>query len=94
MNELVWSATFVRAYRRIVRRHPDLRERIEEVLRQLAMDPFDPKLHSHKLKGDLAGVWACVVSYDCRILFQFVQNPESGEDEIFLLTIGSHDEVY
>jgi mRNA-degrading endonuclease YafQ of YafQ-DinJ toxin-antitoxin module len=46
------------------------------------------------LKGDLAGVWACTVDYDNRILFEFVQNPESGEEEIHLLTMGTHDEVY
>ena len=94
MKKLVWSATFIRAYKRAVRRRPDLRKRIEESLRQLAMDPFHPKLHSHKLKGDLAGAWACAVGYDWRILFEFVRNPETGEEEILLLTIGSHDEVY
>jgi mRNA-degrading endonuclease YafQ of YafQ-DinJ toxin-antitoxin module len=57
-------------------------------------DPFHPSLHSHKLKGELAGAWACSVDYENRILFEFVQNPESGEEEILLLTMGSHDEVY
>lgn len=51
-------------------------------------------LHSHKLKGELAGAWACTVDYDNRILFEFAQNPESGEEEILLLTMGTHDEVY
>jgi len=34
------------------------------------------------------------VDYQYRILFEFVRNPESGEEEILLLTIGTHDEVY
>jgi mRNA-degrading endonuclease YafQ of YafQ-DinJ toxin-antitoxin module len=51
-------------------------------------------LRSHKLKGELEGVWACAVSYEHRILFEFVQNPETGEEEILLLTIGTHEEVY
>jgi mRNA-degrading endonuclease YafQ of YafQ-DinJ toxin-antitoxin module len=51
-------------------------------------------LHSHKLKGELAGAWACTVDYDKRILFEFSQKPESGEEEILLLTMGTHDEVY
>jgi mRNA-degrading endonuclease YafQ of YafQ-DinJ toxin-antitoxin module len=34
------------------------------------------------------------VDYDNRILFEFVQNPESDEEEILLLTLGTHDEVY
>jgi mRNA-degrading endonuclease YafQ of YafQ-DinJ toxin-antitoxin module len=68
--------------------------RIERTLKQLAEDPFHPTLHSHKLKGELAGAWACTVDYDNRVLFEFVRNPESGEEEILLLTMGTHDEVY
>jgi mRNA-degrading endonuclease YafQ of YafQ-DinJ toxin-antitoxin module len=34
------------------------------------------------------------VEYDCRIVFDFVKNPELGDEEILLLDIGSHDEVY
>jgi len=44
--------------------------------------------------GQLAGAWACTVDYNKRILFEFVQNPDSGEEEILLLTMGTHDEVY
>jgi len=94
VRTLVWSAAFMRAFKRAVRRQPALRSRVERALRQLAEDPFQPALHSHKLKGELAGAWACTVDYDNRILFEFVQNPESGEEEIFLLTMGTHDEVY
>jgi mRNA-degrading endonuclease YafQ of YafQ-DinJ toxin-antitoxin module len=53
-----------------------------------------PSLQTHKLKGQLAGSWACTVEYDCRIVFDFVENPESGDEEILWLDIGSHDEVY
>ncbi len=77
-----------------MRRRPDLQDRIERALQQLAADPFHPTLHSHKLKGQLAGAWACAVDYENRILFEFVRNPETGEEEILLLTLGSHDEVY
>ena len=41
-----------------------------------------------------AGVWACTVDYDNRILFEFAMNPDTGEEEIYLLTMGAHDEVY
>lgn len=59
-----------------------------------AEDPFHPTLQSHKLKGKLAGTWACTLDYNNRIIFEFVQNPESGEEEILLLTMGTHDKVY
>lgn len=94
MRTLVWSSAFVRALKRKIRRQPALRDRVEQTLQQLADDPFHPSLHTHKLTGQLSGTWACSVAYDARILFEFVQNPESGEEEILLLAIGSHDEVY
>jgi len=94
MKTLVWSSRFIRAFRRVVRRQPELRTKIEQTLRQLAEEPFHPSLHSHKLKGELAGVWACTVDYNNRILFEFIQGAESGAEEIYLLTMGTHDEVY
>lgn len=94
MRTLVWSGAFVRAFRRVARRQPQLRARVERTLQQLAEDPFNPVLHSHKLKGELAGTWACTVDYTYRILFELVRNPESGEEEVLLLTMGTHDEVY
>ena len=94
MRTLVWSPAFVRALKRKIRRQPTLRDRVEETLQQLADDPFRPSLRTHKLTGQLSGTWACSVGYDVRILFEFVQNPESGKEEILLVTIGSHDEVY
>jgi len=84
----------VRAFKRIARHQPGLQARVERTLRQLAEDPFHPSLRSHKLKGELSPAWACTVDYDNRIIFDFVPNPNSGEDDILLLTMGTHDEVY
>ncbi|MEG4812717.1 plasmid stabilization protein [Microcoleus sp. F8-D3] len=60
----------------------------------MAANSFDPSLQTHKLKRHLVGSWACSVEYDCRIVLNFVENQESGYEEILLLEIGSHDEVY
>lgn len=94
VRTLVWGSSFKRALRKTLRRHPVWRSRITEVLEQLAADPFQPRLETHKLKGDLAGLWACTVEYDCRIVFEFVKPHESGPEEILLIDIGSHAEVY
>lgn len=94
MRTVVLASSFKRVFKRLVRRQPELEERIEERLAVLTADPFDPLLQTHKLKGKLSGAWACSVDYDCRIVFNFVQNIESGEEEILLIDIGTHDEVY
>jgi mRNA-degrading endonuclease YafQ of YafQ-DinJ toxin-antitoxin module len=92
--QLVWSAGFTRSVKRLRRQSPNLKGPIAEALMQLERDPFHSSLRTHKLKGDLSDRYACSVTYSDRIIFKFVTNPESEEEEIFLLAIGSHDEVY
>lgn len=94
MKTLVWGSSFKRAYKKTVRRHPGWRASIADALERLATDSRDPRLETHKLKGDLAGLWACTAEYDCRIVFEFVKHPRTDEEEILLIDIGTHDEVY
>lgn len=94
MRKLIWGKTFVRAFRRTIKKHPTLSKEIEETLRLLVKDPFAPQLETHKLKGKLSGSWACSVGYALRIVFDFVKSEKQKEDDIFLLEIGTHDEVY
>ncbi len=91
-RELVRTTAFVRVARRHVKRHPQLAADLEATLRLLTEDAFDPRLKTHKLKGDLDGVWACSVRRDLRVLFEFI--PSDGGEAILLLTMGTHDEVY
>ena len=76
MRALIWGKTFVRALKRTIRKDPSLEKDIETVLRRRQEDPFAPHLATHKLKGKLAGSWACSVGYGLRIVFDFVQSGE------------------
>jgi len=67
---------------------------MENTLRLLVRDPFDPQLQTHKLKGKLSGSWACSAGYDLRIIFDFVKSTKQKENDIFLIEIGTHEEVY
>ncbi len=96
MRQLLFTPAFQRAFKKLTRRQPALKAPIEDRLRLLATDPFAPMLQTHRLKGKLSGAWACSVEYDCRIIFSFVENEgeDEAEDDILLIDIGSHDEVY
>jgi len=94
MQTLVWNESFRRAFKRLVRKSPGLQETVLNVLATLERDPFTHSLNAHKLQGNLKGLWACSVEYDCRIIFELKQDQASGEQVIFLVNIGSHDEVY
>ena len=94
MRTLIWTEPFKRAFRRTIQRKPELQTKIQYTLEQLAENPFHSTLHSHKLKGELSGAWACTIDYDNRILFEFVYDHKTKEEKISLLTIGKHDRVY
>lgn len=92
---VVWSSGFKRSFKKITKRNSRLKEQIIETLILLADDPFAPSLKSHKLSGNLAGLWSCSVAYDCRIIFEFSEkNDEVIEISILLIDVGNHDEVY
>ena len=91
-RKLLRSTAFVRATRRMVRKHPSIAEDLRATLELLCEDAFHPRLRTHKLKGKLAGSWACSVGYDLRIVFSFVEY--AGAEAILLETMGSHEEVY
>ena len=94
MRSLIWGKTFVRAFQRAAKKYPAFKREIEDTLRLLQENPFAPQLATHKLKGKLAESWACSVGYDLRIVFDFVKSSGQQEDDILLLEIGTHDEVY
>jgi addiction module RelE/StbE family toxin len=78
----------------LVKKNPQLQDRIFAVLELLGNDPFHPSLKSHKLAGHMEGLWSCSVAYDCRIIFDISEDGQLLEIVILLIDVGSHDEVY
>ncbi len=89
---LLPTKTFLRLARQTARKNPVVAEDIRTALELLTEDAFDPRLKTHKLKGKLAGSWACSAGYDLRLVFQFVRHKNA--EAILLEAVGSHDEVY
>lgn len=89
---LIRSSAFVRAAKHLLKKHPQLVKDLRVALDLMSENVFDPKLKTHKLKGDLEGSWSCSAGYDLRIIFQFVQH--EGSEAVLLQTVGTHDEVY
>ncbi len=94
MRTLNWSNACTRSFKNCLRKRPDLSSDIAEALRLLVVNPFAPQLETHKLKGKLSGSWACSAGYDLRIVFDFVKAKKGSADDVLLLAIGTHDEVY
>lgn len=89
---LLRSPAFARDLKAWLKSRPDAAASIEATLEQLSADAASPALRTHKLRGPLAGCWACSAGYDLRIVFEYVTH--EGAEAIVLLALGTHDEVY
>lgn len=94
MRELVLTPKFERAFRRFVLRNSKLQKRIEKTLEKMREDVYTSSLDTHSLKGKLLGLKACSCGYDCRIIFSVEVDPETKQEVVILLDLGTHDEVY
>ena len=94
MRRLVLTPRFERAFQRLARKRPALQPPIEQALRRMAENFADPRLRTHHLSGQLAGLYACSAGYDCRIVFARQAHPKTGAEVLVLVNIGSHEEVY
>ena len=89
MTRVTWDQGFKKVYQKKVKNNAELKKRFWKVMGVFSKNPFDSGLRTHKLTGKLEGLWACSVTYDYRIIFRFL-----SKDEVLLIDIGGHDEVY
>jgi mRNA interferase YafQ len=94
-RKLVLSKAFEKSYQKFTSKNQALKASIAKALLKLEQDAYDPALRTHKLSGKLAAYLACSCGYDCRIIFTIekeLSNPDA--ENILLLDIGTHDDVY
>lgn len=87
---LIFTESYVKIEQRFLRLHPDLLERYHKTLALLEHDPLHPSLRLHALHGRLAGLHAASINLQYRITLEL----ELREQEIILVSVGSHGEVY
>lgn len=80
-----FSPRFFKSFEKLPYLIQDLAKKKDDLFRQ---NPFDVRLHAHKLKGELEGAWAYSVNYEYRVLFRFLNS-----DEVIYYDIGTH-EIY
>ena len=90
MYTIVTPEQFLRQARKFLRKHPDLKPHFARMVTELQADPFQPHLRLHPLTGRLTGCHAVSLTWSYRITLTLLVT----EQEIILLDIGSHDDVY
>jgi len=86
--KLIFVESYLKKEKIFVKKHPELIERYKKVLRLLELNPFHPSLRLHNLKGKLKEYRSVYISLSYRIILKIKR------DELILLDIGHHEEVY
>ena len=76
--------------KKFFKKHQNLLSKYLNILKKLQENPFELSLKTHKLKGNLDKYYACSLTYEYRIILYI----QIIDDEIVLMNIGTHNEVY
>jgi len=87
---LVRDEKYTKREKKFFRKHSNLIQKYAIILKKLQNNPFDESLKTHKLSGKLEGLYACSLDYQYRIIVSIIVI----DDRVYLVDIGTHDEVY
>ncbi|MCY7362973.1 MAG: type II toxin-antitoxin system mRNA interferase toxin, RelE/StbE family [Ignavibacteria bacterium] len=80
---------FKKSYKKKISNSLSVKRNFWNAINKFSDNPFDKSLRTHKLSGELKECWAFSISYDYRVIFEFVD-----DNTVSLIDIGTHDEVY
>ena len=83
MMEVRYRPRFKREYKKLP---AEIQDTTDARVKIFTKNPFDSRLKTHKLRGDLVDFFAFSVNYRYRILFDFVDS-----DIAEFYSIGDHD---
>jgi addiction module RelE/StbE family toxin len=89
MIEIAFYPAFIKKFKKRTKNNRILLEKLAEKLYIFKSDPFDTRLKTHKLTGELKELYSFSIDYDFRIIFFFYES-----NKVIFTDIGTHDEVY
>jgi addiction module RelE/StbE family toxin len=90
MYQFKVSRNFEKKLKKFIKKNPELKTILKEKLQILQENPFDLRLRTHKLSGNLKDFYSFWLTYEYRIVIKIYPK----EKLIEFYAIGTHDEVY
>ena len=84
--KIFYLKRFIKQYKKLPADIKNLAEKKEKIFRN---DPYDPKLKTHKLHGDLMNFYAFRLNSKIRVIFAF-----DKDGNIRFYSVGNHDIYY
>ncbi len=90
MYRLVETKGYMKKLKKFLKKHPNIFNRYEKTIFLLENNPFHPSLRLHKLQGEIKEYHSVSIDMQYRIIIDFI----IIDEQIILIDIGSHDDVY
>ncbi len=90
MYQLIFTETYLKREKEFIEKHKELISVYKKILRLIELNPNHPSLRLHKLKGKFKEVYSVSITMQYRITLKF----SVVDNEIILIDIGHHEEVY
>jgi len=90
MYEIRFSEKYEKVSKKFFKKHQNLKMKYTKTILLLQTNPYHPSLRLHKLQGALSEYYSISIDMEYRIIIDFI----IVDDVIYLIDIGSHDEVY
>ena len=87
---LIYPESYVRKAKKFFRKRPEVRNQYQNTLELLEMNPHHPSLRLHGLQGRLSGLSSVSINMSYRIVLEMVIR----DNDIILVDVGNHDQVY
>ena len=87
---LIYPDSYVRRAKKFLRKHPEIINQYQKTLAILEINPHHPSLRLHGLEGKLKGLSSVSINMSYRIVLEM----EIRDEEIILINVGNHDQVY
>jgi len=90
MYKLIETKVYIKKLKKFLKKHPDMIKKYEKTVFLLENNPFHPSLRLHKLQGEKKEFYSVSLDMQYRIILDFI----IIENKIFLIDIGTHDDIY
>jgi mRNA-degrading endonuclease YafQ of YafQ-DinJ toxin-antitoxin module len=81
--KIIYTSKFERGYKTLTKELKSSAKKKEKLFRE---NPFHSSLKTHKLSGKLYPFWSFSISYNHRIVFEFI-----SEKLVYFHLVGDHD---
>ena len=88
--KLIYPGSYIKRAREFLNKHPEIHNQYQKTLELLELNPYHPSLRLHSLHGRMSGLTSVSINISYRIVLELIIEG----DEILLVNIGKHDQVY